>query len=108
MDILIKIATILAILAIGWTLAKHGLKGAAHLIGLGAVVLLIAPGAYAAAKAEKELPSRDLSFNYDGDAAEAAKFNIIVQDRLRRTKIAAQRPDIAWTATNIGRRFATA
>lgn len=108
MDILLNILTVLAVIAIGWQVAKHGLKGLARLVGLGAVVILVAPGAYAAAKAENSLSARDLSFDYEGNDRDAARFNIIVQDRLRRTRIAAQRPDIVWTATNFGRRFATA
>jgi hypothetical protein len=93
---------------IGWQLVKHGTRGLVRLLSLAAVVFAISPGAYAAARAEVSLPSRDLAFDYDGDAKSATLFNTIVKDRLRRTRIAAEYPDTTWIATNFGRRFVTA
>lgn len=106
-DLLRMLLIILAVI-IGWQLVKHGTKGLVHLISLSAVVIAIAPGAYAAARAETALPSRELAFDYDGDTKSATQFNTIVKDRLRRTRIAAEYPDITWIATNFGRQFATA
>jgi hypothetical protein len=91
-----------------WKLGALSLKGLVSLLSLGAVIGALAPGAYAAAKAELALPQRDLAFDFDGNDRDAKLFSKIVKDRLARTAMAAERPEYAWRATNIGRKFAEA
>ncbi len=62
------INTMLALVAIWttWHAAKLGLKPLVYLVRMAAVTIAVAPGAYAAAKAEAAMPTRDLAFDFDG------------------------------------------
>lgn len=98
----------LALVAIwtAWHAARLGLKALVYLVRMAAVTIAVAPGAYAAEKAEAALPTRDLAFDFDGKQGEARLFNIIVKDRLVRTRVAAQQQDYASAATKLGRHLA--
>ena len=91
---------------IAWHVARLALRALVSLLTLIAVTVALAPRAYAAAKAERSLPRRDLAFDFEGNADHAKLFSAIARDRLTRTKVAAQFPNQARIANNIGRRFA--
>ena len=107
-SLLLNLLLALVAIATIWQAAKLGLRGTVSLLSLSAVIAALAPGAYAAAKAESALPVRDLALDYEGNARDAKLFNTIVKDRLARTRVAAQHGQKAWTATNFGRKFAKA
>lgn len=105
---LIGLAVVFAAIAVAWKVAKAGLMGLVYTINLAAVTALVAPGAYAAGKAEKALPERDLAFDFIGNQADASAFNTIVRDRMRRSRMLAMHTDLTMIATRIGRRLALA
>lgn len=107
-SLLLNLLIIVVVIATIYQAAKLGLRGIVSLLSLSAVIAALAPGAYAAAKAEQALPTRDLSFDFEGNDRDAKLFNSIVKDRLARTRVAAQHAEHAWTATGIGRKYAGA
>ena len=102
LDLLLALAAIAAI----WQAAKLGLRALVYLIRLSGVIIAVTPSAYAAAKAEKALPARDLALDFDGNERDAKRLNAVVQARLGLTKVAARYPDLAWKAVSFGREMA--
>ena len=105
-NILVNLLLALAAIAIVWKAGSISLKGIVSIVSLSAVIMALAPGAYAAAKAEKALPFRNIALDYEGNVKDAKLFDTIVKDRLTRTRVAAQHAEKAWRATNFGRNFA--
>jgi hypothetical protein len=105
-NILVNLLLAMAAIAIVYKAAAISLKGIVSIVSLSAVIVALAPGAYAAAKAEMALPVRDLALDYEGNAKDAKLFDTIVKDRVARTRVAAQHGEKAWRATNFGRKFA--
>lgn len=101
---LLMLAQIVMLPVAAWWL----LKAAVHAVEWLSVMIAVAPGARAAAIAERSLPARDLAFDFDGDRTQAELFDTIVRDRLRRTRQAAQRPELTLKAARIGRQLAGA
>ena len=106
MDYIVKITTIIIILLIIYKALQYGSKGLIHIISLCAVVIALSPASFGSTKAEKSLSKRDLSLDFYGDSKSSANFNKIVHERILRTAIMAQKPNISLIAVNFGRRLA--
>lgn len=87
--LLLDLVLVLVAIAAIWQAAKLGSQALVYLIKLAAVTVALALGVYATAKAERGLPRRDLALDFDGDSGQADRFNTIVRDRIRRTRVAA-------------------
>lgn len=103
---LINFILILVAIAVLWKASTIGLKAIIYAILMSHAIAQIAPKAYVAAKAERSLPMRDLAFDCVGNRADAKAFNAIVQDRLKRTAVMAEEPEMAAIAVEFGRRLA--
>lgn len=86
-----------------WHTAEFRLKGTAWTIRMTAFVIARAPAAYAAAKAERTLPARDMSTGFLGDRARSKAFNAIAHDRLVHSRLADRDPMMAELAARFGR-----
>ncbi len=71
-----------------------------------AVTLVNAPKAHAAAKAEQQLADPGTGVRFRRHQADAKRFSAILEDRMTRTRIPAEYPNLAWKATSPGRHFA--
>lgn len=90
-----------------WHTAGLLLKSTIWVIRMTAFTIARAPAAYAAAKAERTLPARDMSTGFLGHRGRSKAFNAIAHDRLMHSRLAYRDPRMAEFAARFGRWLAS-